>query len=56
MRDGTDGSALSAWGLTTPNYFTGVNNFHSCSEFLPLSSFVKSFEVTMKIIELAAKV
>ena len=48
MRDGTDGSALSAWGLTTPNYFTGVNNFHSCSEFLPLSSFVKSFEVTMR--------
>lgn len=56
MRGGTDGSALSARGLTTPNYFTGAHNFHSCFEFLPLSSFVKSFEVTMKIIELAAKV
>ncbi|OCG04648.1 peptidase T [Gilliamella sp. wkB112] len=55
MRGGTDGSALSARGLTTPNYFTGAHNFHSCYEFLPLSSFHKSFEVTMKIIELAAK-
>lgn len=56
MRGGTDGSALSARGLTTPNYFTGAHNFHSCFEFLPLSSFHKSFEVTMKIIELAAKI
>lgn len=56
MRGGTDGSALSTRGLTTPNYFTGAHNFHSCFEFLPLSSFLKSFEVTMKIIELAAKV
>lgn len=56
MRGGTDGSALSARGLTTPNYFTGAHNFHSCFEFLPLSSFLKSFEVTMKIIELANKV
>ncbi len=54
MRGGTDGSALSARGLTTPNYFTGAHNFHSCFEFLPLSSFQKSFDVTMKIIELAA--
>lgn len=56
MRGGTDGSALSARGLTTPNYFTGAHNFHSCFEFLPLSSFLKSFEVTIKIIELATKV
>lgn len=56
MRGGTDGSALSARGLTTPNYFTGAHNFHSCFEFLPLSSFLKSFQVTMKIIELATKV
>ncbi|MFQ1017489.1 peptidase T [Gilliamella sp. BG7] len=55
MRGGTDGSALSAKGLTTPNYFTGAHNFHSCYEFLPLSSFLKSFEITMKIIELSAK-
>ncbi|MCO6544290.1 MAG: peptidase T [Gilliamella sp.] len=55
MRGGTDGSALSARGLTTPNYFTGAHNFHSCFEFLPLSSFLKSFEITMKIIELSAK-
>ena len=51
MRGGTDGSALSARGLYTPNYFTGALNFHSKYEFLPLSSFKKSFEVTWYIAE-----
>lgn len=54
MRGGTDGAALSAQhGLLTPNYFTGAHNFHSPFEFLPLPSFVKSYEVTRHIIELA---
>ncbi|KAH0481737.1 MAG: hypothetical protein KVP17_001142 [Porospora cf. gigantea B] len=51
MRGGTDGSALSARGLYTPNYFTGALNFHSKYEFLPLSSFKKSFDVTWHIAE-----
>ena len=55
MRGGTDGAALSVKGITTPNYFTGAHNFHSKFEFLPISSFVKSCELTLKIIELAAK-
>lgn len=55
MRGGTDGSALSARGLVTPNYFTGGHNFHSYAEFLPIPSFHKSLEVTLKIVELAAK-
>lgn len=51
MRGGTDGSALSAMGLVTPNYFTGAHNFHSKYEFLPMSSFVASYNVTKAIIE-----
>ncbi len=55
MRGGTDGSVLSSKGLLTPNYFTGAHNFHSPNEFLPISSFYKSFEVTLEIIKLIAK-
>ena len=53
MRGGTDGSCLSARGVVTPNYFTGAHNFHSKFEFLPLESFEKSLEVTLKLIETA---
>lgn len=49
MRGGTDGSCLSAKGLFVPNFFTGAHNFHSAFEFLPLSSFYKSFEVARTI-------
>lgn len=56
MRGGTDGSALSARGLPTPNYFTGAHNFHSRFEFLPVSAFVDSYRVTARICELAAAV
>lgn len=55
MRGGTDGSALSPRGIPTPNYFTGAHNFHASSEFLPLPSFRKSYDLTMKILELAAQ-
>lgn len=55
MRGGTDGSALSPRGVPTPNYFTGAHNFHAWSEFLPVPSFVKSLDVTMKILELLQK-
>lgn len=54
MRGGTDGSALSARGLVTPNFFTGAHNFHSYAEFLPVSSFHKSLEVALKLVELAS--
>ena len=53
MRGGTDGSYVSTKGILTPNYFTGALNFHSSAEFLPLSSFTKSCQTTLKIIELA---
>ncbi len=55
MRGGTDGSALSARGVLTPNYFTGAHNFHSRFEFLPLSAFMASYALTQKICLLAAQ-
>lgn len=55
MRGGTDGAALSARGLPTPNFFTGAYNFHSRFEFLPVPAFEKSFEVARMICLLAAQ-
>ncbi|MCT4706412.1 peptidase T [Enterobacteriaceae bacterium H16N7] len=55
MRGGTDGAALSAKGLLTPNFFTGAHNFHSRFEFLPLKSFEASYNVALKLCLLAAK-
>lgn len=55
MRGGTDGAALSAKGLLTPNFFTGAHNFHSRFEFLPLSAFEASYNVALKLCLLAAK-
>lgn len=45
MRGGTDGAALSARGLPTPNFFTGAYNFHSRFEFLPIPAFKTAFAV-----------
>ncbi|KEI69768.1 peptidase T [Endozoicomonas elysicola] len=53
MRGGTDGSALSAKGLFTPNFFTGAHNFHSPFEFLPIPSFVDSYRVAYRLMEIA---
>lgn len=55
MRGGTDGSALTARGLVTPNYFTGAHNAHGYAEFLPVDSFVASLDMTLKIIELLVR-
>ena len=55
MRGGTDGAALSAKGLLTPNFFTGAHNFHSRFEFLPLKSFEASYNVALQVCLLAAK-
>ncbi len=53
MRGGTDGSALSSRGIPTPNYFTGALNFHSRFEFLPVTSFVRCYELTQRLCALA---
>ncbi len=55
MRGGTDGAALSARGLPTPNFFTGAYNFHSRYEYLPVPAFEKSFETARMICRLAAE-
>jgi len=55
MRGGTDGSALSARGIPTPNYFTGAHNFHSEFEFLPVPAFVRSYELTARIVARAGE-
>lgn len=55
MRGGTDGAALSARGLPTPNFFTGAYNFHSRFEFLPVPAFEKSYEVARMICTLAGQ-
>jgi len=49
MRGGTDGAALSARGLPTPNFFTGAYNFHSRFEFLPLPAFETAFAVARAV-------
>lgn len=54
MRGGTDGAALSARGLPTPNFFTGAYNFHSRFEFLPIPAFETSFAVARMICMRAA--
>lgn len=53
IRGGTDGANLSFKGLPCPNLFAGGVNFHSCYEFLPISSMEKAAEV---LIEIAKKV
>lgn len=55
MRGGTDGAALSAKGLLTPNFFTGAHNFHSRFEFLPLRAFEASYQVALQLCLLAAR-
>ena len=55
MRGGTDGSFISTQGIPTPNYFTGAHNFHSSCEFMPMSSWLKSLGVTLRLVALTAE-
>lgn len=55
LRGGTDGSALSARGVPTPNYFTGGFNFHSRYECLPVEGFLTAYRLTERLIGLAAE-
>ena len=54
LRGGTDGSALSARGVPTPNYFTGGLNFHSRFECLPVPAFLLAYRLTDRLVRLAA--
>lgn len=55
LRGGTDGSALSARGIPTPNYFTGGLNFHSRFECLPVPAFLLAYRLTDRLVRLAAQ-
>lgn len=55
MRGGTDGAALSAQGLPTPNFFTGAYNFHSRFEFLPIPALETSFALAHAIVTAPAR-
>ncbi len=55
LRGGTDGSALSARGVPTPNYFTGGLNFHSRFECLPVPAFLLAWRLTDRLVRLAAQ-
>ncbi len=55
IRGGTDGARLSYDGLPCPNIFAGGHNFHGPFEFVPIPSMLKSVEVILNIVQLAAK-
>ena len=49
IRGGTDGARLSYEGLPCPNLSTGGYGFHSCVEFIPVSSLEKMVKVLAHI-------
>jgi len=49
IRGGTDGARLSYEGLPCPNLSTGGYGFHSCVEFIPVSSLDKMVKVIMRL-------
>ena len=51
IRGGTDGARLSYEGLPCPNLSTGGYGFHSCVEFIPVSSIDKMVSVLVRIAE-----
>ena len=55
IRGGTDGSALSAKGIPTPNIFTGGLLFHSRKEHIPTLALQKAAEVILNLAELWTK-
>lgn len=54
IRGGTDGARLSFEGLPCPNLSTGGLNFHSRTEYIPVSALEKMTEVILRIAELYA--
>jgi tripeptide aminopeptidase len=55
VRGGTDGASLSFMGLPTPNLFAGGLNFHSKSEFIPVSSMVYATQTLIQIPQIYAQ-
>lgn len=55
IRGGTDGSRLTEMGVPTPNIFTGGHNYHSRTEWIPLGSLEKCFDVLVSLVRKWAK-
>ncbi|MCX7786783.1 MAG: peptidase T [Spirochaetes bacterium] len=55
IRGGTDGARLTELGIPTPNMFAGGSNFHSLTEWVPLSAMVRATEVVIHLVQLWAK-
>jgi tripeptide aminopeptidase len=54
IRGGTDGSRLTEMGIPTPNVFAGGRNFHSRSEWIPVSDMVASTRTIIELVRLWA--
>lgn len=54
IRGGTDGARLTELGIPTPNIFAGGSNFHSLTEWVPLSAMVRAAEVVIHLVRLWA--
>lgn len=52
IRGGTDGSRLTELGIPTPNVFAGGRNFHSRTEWVPLSDMVASTRTIIELVRL----
>ena len=49
IRGGTDGARLTAMGLTTPNIYTGGQNFHSRTEWLSVDAMNKTIDTIINL-------
>jgi tripeptide aminopeptidase len=52
IRGGTDGSRLTELGVPTPNIFTGGRNFHSRTEWIPVSDMIAACKLVIELIRL----
>ncbi|MDR2186073.1 MAG: peptidase T [Treponema sp.] len=52
IRGGTDGSRLTGLGIPTPNIFTGGRNFHSRTEWIPVSDMIAACKLVIELIRL----
>ncbi len=55
IRGGTDGSRLTELGIPTPNVFAGGRNFHSRTEWIPVSDMVAAARTVIHLVRLWAE-
>ncbi|MHB1392105.1 MAG: peptidase T [Clostridia bacterium] len=55
IRGGTDGARLCFMGLSTPNIFTGGQNYHGRYEYISINSMNKAVEVILKLVEIYSR-